>query len=463
MNLNYFVVIPNKSTSVKLKARNLPELHLDAVKLDQESKIIENRLQQLRENMSREKEEREKSGGFRWKSVLAASHGPTKIKENGLQKRSAGKVKMRVLKDAPEDASRSLGKVPRPPPKEPAPSTKPRLKGKPCGQCEARTARLMCPECGENYCVGCFARFHQKGALKNHRMIPIQMEIQTSINTLDLVSRFRKQIDPEGSAVGTKRKDPTHSQEAQKSNPPPVILPDAQLLGFDDEETDEEKEEEEEDESEPDERAHSPALLRGVFDEEESKRSFQDALREWRRKRGAAQSQPEQEQEQEQEPKPELDLVPELKPQQEQKQELELKEDPEPDFELEQAGRPIKAPTAPTEVFGTQADYQATQQPITVEFKEHGLSYMEKLMLKKHRRTPIEEYRLPSFAGSYQELQMDTSRLTDEEGPGLTAEEMEMRRYCASLFAATTTPANSSDQHDHMTQSCLSIVELDER
>lgn len=33
----------------------------------------------------------------------------------------------------------------------------------------------MCTECGEDYCVGCFVRFHQKGALQRHRMIPIQV------------------------------------------------------------------------------------------------------------------------------------------------------------------------------------------------------------------------------------------------------------------------------------------------
>lgn len=33
----------------------------------------------------------------------------------------------------------------------------------------------MCAECGEDYCVGCFVRFHQKGALKHHRMVPVQV------------------------------------------------------------------------------------------------------------------------------------------------------------------------------------------------------------------------------------------------------------------------------------------------
>uniref|UniRef100_A0A4W5M0E3 B box-type domain-containing protein n=1 Tax=Hucho hucho TaxID=62062 RepID=A0A4W5M0E3_9TELE len=75
-------------------------------------------------------------------------------------------------------------------------SRKTRLRGKVCGQCEAKAAGLICAECGEDYCVGCFARFHQKGALKLHRMIPIQTEIQTSVSTLDVVNRFQRQVQP---------------------------------------------------------------------------------------------------------------------------------------------------------------------------------------------------------------------------------------------------------------------------
>ncbi|KAJ8410762.1 hypothetical protein AAFF_G00187190, partial [Aldrovandia affinis] len=118
-----------------------------------------------------------------------------------------------------------------------------------------------------------------------------------------------------------------------------------------------------------------------------------------------------------------------------------------------------------TEVFTAQADLMHKRKPMEVEFKEHGLSYMERLLVKKHRRTPIEEYRPPSSAGSYQGSLMDTGRLTDEEGLGLTAEEMEMQRYCASLFA-TATPTSTSnrviDQHERPTKMCLSMVKLEQ-
>ncbi|KAM6946337.1 zinc finger B-box domain-containing protein 1 [Aplochiton taeniatus] len=199
MNLNDFVVIPsNKAKSVKLNARNLRELRMETVTLAQESRDMEERLLQLKESMSREKEERGRSGAFRWKSGQVGaltSLGSKANQENGLHKLSAGKVKIRVLKDQP------LTEPPRGVQKPAAPllsgdhlsTRKSRLTGKICGQCEARTAGLMCAECGEDYCVGCFAKFHQKGALKLHRMIPIQMEIQTSVSALDVVSSFKRQ------------------------------------------------------------------------------------------------------------------------------------------------------------------------------------------------------------------------------------------------------------------------------
>ncbi|XP_040902534.1 zinc finger B-box domain-containing protein 1 [Toxotes jaculatrix] len=105
MNLNDFVVLPNnKAKSVKLNARNLQELQMETVTLAQESKEMEEKLQQLKESMSKEKEERGHSGGFRWKSGQcgnALTNSTKRNKENRLQKLSAGKVKIRVLRDEP--------------------------------------------------------------------------------------------------------------------------------------------------------------------------------------------------------------------------------------------------------------------------------------------------------------------------------------------------------------------------
>ncbi|GLD70732.1 zinc finger B-box domain-containing protein 1 isoform X3 [Lates japonicus] len=188
MNLNDFVVLPNnKAKSVKLNARNLQELQMETVTLALESKEMEEKLQQLKESMSKEKEERGHSGGFRWKSGQcgplnsnALTNNTKKRVENRLQKLSAGKVKIRVLKDEPLTAH------PQPPPPPPAPTgprttRKSRLRGTICGQCEVKAAGLICAECSENYCISCFSSFHQKGALKLHRMIPIQTRLQTHV------------------------------------------------------------------------------------------------------------------------------------------------------------------------------------------------------------------------------------------------------------------------------------------
>ncbi|KAM4521359.1 uncharacterized protein zbbx, partial [Fundulus diaphanus] len=58
MDLNDFVVPNNKTRSVKLNARNLQKLQLDTTALASESKEMEEKLEQLKENMSKEKEER---------------------------------------------------------------------------------------------------------------------------------------------------------------------------------------------------------------------------------------------------------------------------------------------------------------------------------------------------------------------------------------------------------------------
>uniref|UniRef100_A0A3B4ZN67 B box-type domain-containing protein n=1 Tax=Stegastes partitus TaxID=144197 RepID=A0A3B4ZN67_9TELE len=100
-----------------------------------------------------------------------------------------------------------------------------RLKGTICGQCEVKTAGLMCAECTENYCIGCFAKFHQKGALKLHSMIPIQVSIVACASSLSHLCVCLSVYD-------------------NKGFPSPLLI--------------------------------------GEYNEEESASSFQEALRQWR-------------------------------------------------------------------------------------------------------------------------------------------------------------------------------------
>ncbi|XP_026770094.3 zinc finger B-box domain-containing protein 1 [Pangasianodon hypophthalmus] len=403
MNLNNFVVLPNKPKSVKLNVRNLRELRMETAQLSQDSKDMESRLQQLREVMSREKEEREKNGAFRWKS--AQTHDGTRDKEKKLNKTPTSKMKIRVLKDEPLPVER----VPEPPPPKHGQSRKSRLKGKVCGQCEARTAGLVCAECAEDYCVSCFAKFHQKGALRFHHIIPMQAELHTSISTLDVVNRFQKKTereeeedvwsnhggdggtDPERSATSTLLQPVSNNQ-----------MHSTQVLFVND--ADEENE---------------TSLLRGNFDEEESSRSFQQALNEWRAGNTHGD-----------------------------------REHHEPNRNV-QTARPVSM-----EVMATQA---GGRTPIFIEFRDHGLSYMERLLLKKHRRTQIESYQLLSTPRSPQDPITDTLTQPVEETHAtheLTAEEMDLHRYCVSLFAISSSA--EAEEVNNIFKSCLSITEIDE-
>ncbi|KAM7044217.1 zinc finger B-box domain-containing protein 1 isoform 1-T4 [Acridotheres tristis] len=87
-------------------------------------------------------------------------------------------------------------------------------------------------------------------------------------------------------------------------------------------------------------------LLSGAFDEEVSAKSFQEALLQWRKG----------------------------------------KSDP--------GGDPCASgvPSEPVGVCEVQTNVSALKEPIHVEFQKDGLSYMEKLLLKKYRRTPVDQF-----------------------------------------------------------------------
>ncbi|XP_071352770.1 zinc finger B-box domain-containing protein 1 isoform X2 [Trachinotus anak] len=451
MNLNDFVVLPNnKAKSIKLNARNLQELQMETVSLAQESKEMEEKLQQLKQSMSKEKEERGHSGGFRWKSGQYGSlnshvltNSTKKNKENRLQKLSAGKVKIRVLKDEP------LTAPPQPPPPPPPlgsglrTTRKNRLRGTICGQCEVKTAGVVCAECTENYCIGCFARFHQKGALKLHRMITIQTDLQTHVSTRDIVSYNPSTFTSDNPSPNSKP-NPSHTSTSIASTIKGDRSPDkgkeavakamqlhpdtSQVLVFN---HGEEQNLIEEGMNREDEKGFPTSLLRGEYNEEESARSFQEALRQWR---GGETS------------------------------------DGAGDFICEEA---MWIPVRPVSVsaMATQADLPPDREaegrgsgggqrgvPVRVEFTENSLTYMDRLLLKKHRRTPIETYDpLLAFDSDLKSL----PNTNTEEDRSLTAQEEDFRRYCASLFAVPVSRVGTEAQNTTL-EPCLVIEVLDE-
>ncbi|XP_008283748.1 zinc finger B-box domain-containing protein 1 [Stegastes partitus] len=457
MNLNDFVVLPNnKAKSVKLNARNLQKLQMETVTLSNESKEMEEKLRQLKDSMSKEKEERGQSRRFRWMSGQCgslSSNSPTnssmKNMENKLQKLSAGKLKIRVLKDEPPTASPLS-----PPPLQLSTSglrRKNRLKGTICGQCEVKTAGLMCAECTENYCIGCFAKFHQKGALKLHSMIPIQTDLQTHVNTRDVVNCFQRQINPSSHPGTFTSPNPSPSATLNSNH---IITSNAITRGGRDESP--EKGTEVGDKHmklhrdcsqvlvvnhgeektmvgrfEDDNKGFPSPLLIGEYNEEESASSFQEALRQWRGEKSDGG---------EEEPRTNVLWIP-VRPV--SVSAMATQADLPPDREAE----------------GQRKEGREERLPVKVEFKENSLTHLDRLRLKKHRRTPTETYPLVTFGTDLKS--QPTTNTEEETANNLTAEEEDFRRYYATLFTAPVSRGRTEPQIT-TPESCLVIQVLDE-
>ncbi|NXS32432.1 ZBBX protein, partial [Pomatostomus ruficeps] len=118
MNTNDFIILPGSKagTSVRLKTKTVKELQVEKVQLETENREMEKRLQQLQSTMSREKEERRKSGAYHWKSGQAGSRtiqARVLAKNNENRKKvSPEKVKFQVLKEqTPEPVKPQRGNV----------------------------------------------------------------------------------------------------------------------------------------------------------------------------------------------------------------------------------------------------------------------------------------------------------------------------------------------------------------
>ncbi|KAM3616779.1 uncharacterized protein V6R79_023314 [Siganus canaliculatus] len=439
MNLNNFVVLPsNKMNSIKHNPRNLQKLQMETVTLGQESIEMEEKLQQLKKSMCKEKEERANSGRFRWKSGQCGSLNNNtqtnkKNKENGLQKLSAGNVKIRVLKDEP------LAE----PPTLPSPSItqqktrQNKLRGSCCGQCEVKTAGLMCPECTEYYCIGCFARIHQKGALKLHRMVPIQAELHTHVNTRDVISCFQEEPNSHDdtftshSVIPDSTPTPDYSSRSNditgRGHQSSEVHPHrAQVLVV----THEEEEQGEMTLERPnlgDESWGPTSLFEGQYDEEESAKSFQEALRQWRAQQNPAE-----------EPMSEEAMWTPFEP-------------------VSLSAKGVQTDLTPNR----GADRRPVRGPVRVEFRESSLTYMDRLLLKKHRRTPSEACHL-SLTPKPDLRSLPVTNTEEDTTCSLTAQEEDFRHYCASLFAVRLSRDRIEPQITPP-ESCFAIEVLDER
>ncbi|KFO22530.1 Zinc finger B-box domain-containing protein 1 [Fukomys damarensis] len=273
-----------------------------------------------------------KSSGYHWKSgkVVSLSNQSRMISQNKgtAIKLSPGKVKLELLKQQLQE-----------PVKQPlhykmasfSRTGKPKLKGKVCGQCEDKTALLVCLECGEDYCSGCFAKIHQKGALKLHRTTLLQARSQVLSRVLDVAHEFIKEVNPDEAKGGNNSmKETSVTQHVTEVLTPKGSHSEVEITTT--------------------ERAECAApgdrlLHEGSFDEEASAQSFQEALSQWRT--GSYENQ--------------------------EKQNL------------------CSAKPDSSEECEVQTNLKIWREPLNIEFKEDSLSYMEKLWLKKHRRTPQEQ------------------------------------------------------------------------
>ncbi|XP_063772259.1 zinc finger B-box domain-containing protein 1 isoform X2 [Pseudophryne corroboree] len=386
MSSDFVIFPPGKSgNSVRLKAKNIKELRMETIQLERQNQEMEQRLNQLRQSMSREKEERERSNAYHWKSGQVGNQGQNHDKENA-GKISSGKIKLKVLKtlDPEPVKQKTFSRT-----TDITATEKPKLRGKACGQCESKSALLMCLECGENYCAACFAKIHQKGALKLHRTLPIQGKSQDG-----KLDAFRKEVnvdEPSGkldkgkeitdnmASTGVSSFNEKHSAsgEAFISVPTKSYMSDT-----------------------------TGSLLHGTFNEEESAKYFNDALLEWRD--GISQK---------------------------------------PQHHLHADADGIGNSEAQTVL-------TMLAKPCDIEFKENGLSYMDKLILKKYRRTPVNL--VPSkhldkvrYSPTISETEMD-------ECNHLTAEEMEAHEHYVALFSTKEQVTN-----DMRHEPALKMIEVD--
>uniref|UniRef100_A0A096MCT3 Uncharacterized protein n=1 Tax=Poecilia formosa TaxID=48698 RepID=A0A096MCT3_POEFO len=296
MNLNDYVVPNNKTRSVKLNARNLHKLQLDTTTLASESKKMEEKLKQLKENMSKEKEERRHFRDLRWKfgQCISSISNPQpnsfkKINDNKIQKLPAGKIKIRVLKDEPLPA----------PPQSSSSSSIPnaglgmtkrtRVKGTISRKCEVKSTKLVkIVECVQNEQLGCYLSIGQKGALKLHNRIFIRRSNITSANSL-IMKYCSKVMKLVLSQIKTVQKDaalcnkvPRPSDESinRKMELHAFTLNVFFFLLYEMYEIDVHANFIKYDKSEL-----ANSIFTGQYSEEESARSFQEALIQWRKER----------------------------------------------------------------------------------------------------------------------------------------------------------------------------------
>ncbi|KAF6122710.1 zinc finger B-box domain containing [Phyllostomus discolor] len=301
MNTKDFVVLPwgKPGHSVKLKYKNARELRMEKVQLELQNQEMEKKLQEFQSTKRKDKEERE-SSGYYWKSgkvgkLNTQSHKMSQNKGNVIKALPPGKLKLKLLKEQLQESGRPLNyKM-----ANSSESEKPKIKGKPCGQCENKAALLA--------------------------------KSQILTNVLDVAHQFIKEINPNE----PKRENHSTKEASKIQHKPQSPLLQGSISEMDVSTT------QKGERTNPRDRP----LREGSFDEEASAQSFQGGLKEWRTGHHS---------------------------------------------KNEKQNSPAAKPDS-LEECEVQTNLKIWREPLNIEFKEDSISYMEKLWLKKHRRTPLEQ------------------------------------------------------------------------
>ncbi|KAM9378603.1 zinc finger B-box domain-containing protein 1 [Phaethornis superciliosus] len=379
MNINDFVILPGSKTgtSMRLKTKTVRELQLEKAQLETENKEMEKRLQQLQLNMRREKEQRKKSSAYHWKSgqagaMIIQARVLPQSKENN-NKVSSGKARLKILKEQIQE-----------PVKE---------------SFQHKMANSVAHEKFEVKKLACGLREIKSALLTG---------ADTHAGKLEVIDHFMREANLNESKMNHEQKKVNSKYQAtsDKFSSLPPSADSAEELS-----------------SEPTctglENQDKGLLLNGAFNEEESAKSFQKALLQWRRGNRGHREQ-------------------------------------------------LHASDALSESVGiceVQTNLTVMKEPVQIEFKKDGLSYLEKLLLKKYRRTPVDQ-----ITGSCikdlraVEPQNVHQAVTGEEGEGdddiddLTAEEV--KRYWTSVFREDV--PNTLSESPDFKESCLKIEFLDD-
>ncbi|CAG2210271.1 ABCC5 [Mytilus edulis] len=325
-----------EDVSVRLKQHNVKRAKDETKKLETESRKMEEKLKELRMAMNREKEERENQGGGFWSRGQTGklnSYATDVLNKPTKSSKDPSKRKVKVLKDSPLDI----------PERSSQPGTfghlakqsintpREKIKGPKCGQCEEKRAMVSCVQCSEAYCAQCFAAFHLKGALKKHRSVPLS------------ASGPRQCMSPRPTPPPSNREYQNGYQSAEGA----VNLHTMNIH--------------QRDRNSPEGASGSfdgPSLLDGTYDESENAVAFQQALQAWRTGEASSET------------------------------------TSKPKTITPRRHSPRKTPRDNVEHMDHSTGTNDKSPELDIKFT-NSLSYAERLLLKKHRRTDLDELPTP--------------------------------------------------------------------